>query len=1457
MNEKKYYLGLDIGTNSVGWAVTDYNYKLIKKHKRIKDLQTGKVIKSGQYLWGVRLFEDAKPSSERRQYRANRRRLARRKWRINILREIFKPHIDKIDPTFFDRLDNSSYHFEDKNKNARATYLLFNDHKYTDKEFYKKYPTIYHLRKALLENKEQFDLREVYLAIAHIIKYRGNFLTQQNISEASDYKIDSTYIYNSFNKLKDIIDSINEENNSDVILENINCSNEQADKLFDLFQKESGKLRLLDGEKEIFNLNNGKDKFIISLFRLINGAEEKVSSFDFNETIDSEIDSEEELNIKINFSKDDFETVTLRQLEDILSNDLLAIIKEAKNIYDLRLNINILGGEPNISNSMVNIYETHKNQLKELKRLFKKYAPDEKKNFFNLLDGSTGTYANYINKEKLEKADKKLSKDEMYSKIKKIFDLNNIEKDTWKLKEICTPEDKQILRQITLEINNQKYLNKQNSKDNGTLPYQLNENELRKIIENQKEYYPFLADKDKKYLDPTKEDYKLISLLKFKIPYYVGPLSTKHNSPNKWAIRQENSDSQKIYPWNFNDVVNVKKSAEEFINRMTNSCTYIYTEKALPKCSLIYQRYELLNEINTWLINGEPIKKEDKEYIIENVYLKTKKPTKKIILEELKKKYKDGEITISTSNAKELSSEDLHATLSSWIDMADDRAFGKQLFNDNNLQEKAEKIIKTITLFEDKALVKETMEEMKLSSKQIKYFLSLNYKNWGKLSEKLLTGLKTETENTSTGELINNSIMDLLEETNQNFGEIYESKNKYDFKEQVKTINNANKEEIDNIIDAQYLNNPMKKAVRQTLKLISELKKVLHIDCFAGYFIESTRHKEKSKRTVSRKQQVLEKYKSAIEQLKKENNDNELNNLNTLYNELTTKDSLDQKKLYLYYLQQGKSVYSGKPINLDKLETDYDVDHIIPRAKLVDNSFENLVLVERDLNNKKGDKYPISSSIITEEGRKWIRTLNKLNLMSTEKMNKILRPESRPLTDDELTGFVNRQLTTTNQSVKAVREILEQTEKNSNGKEPNIVYSKANLVSEFRKTFDLYKNRDLNNYHHAHDAYLNIVVGNTYNKIFTNLYNIQLLRNSYDAYEGMRLDVEHFFRRDLYSDPYNTTRIWHKSGYYDKDNNKWIEDETDDGDINTVKKYIYTARPLITYATYTQPGIFKKASIHPVKDKEAMFPLKQHFPFNSENWQQKYGGYNNLTAAYFLLICSDKISKKKVEKQYSLETIPKYLDIKVQGNINSPEIIKYLTEQIKINNPVVITKCLIRTIIDLKNKEDFTRVLISGKTNDSINYISGEELVVDKQYNEILHQISKLFENTTLEKLKEATNLQYKLLNIDDNTLDKLFDYFCTTIFTKSKLYNIPSFNTAIKVFKDNQTTFKELDKLNKCYIILQILKMFMSLSADLSIFNKTKTGAKIFKNKKLQSGTRIIQTSYTGLYETIICTIP
>ena len=41
-----YYLGLDIGTNSVGWAVTDENYNIERFKKK--------------NMWGIRLFDEAK-----------------------------------------------------------------------------------------------------------------------------------------------------------------------------------------------------------------------------------------------------------------------------------------------------------------------------------------------------------------------------------------------------------------------------------------------------------------------------------------------------------------------------------------------------------------------------------------------------------------------------------------------------------------------------------------------------------------------------------------------------------------------------------------------------------------------------------------------------------------------------------------------------------------------------------------------------------------------------------------------------------------------------------------------------------------------------------------------------------------------------------------------------------------------------------------------------------------------------------------------------------------------------------------------------------------------------------------------------------------------------------------------------------------------------------------------------
>ena len=65
-----------------------------------------------------------------------------------------------------------------------------NGKRFTDKEFYKRYPTIYYLRKELTE-KPADDIRFLYLALHNIIKRRGHFLYEgdygDNISIASSY----------------------------------------------------------------------------------------------------------------------------------------------------------------------------------------------------------------------------------------------------------------------------------------------------------------------------------------------------------------------------------------------------------------------------------------------------------------------------------------------------------------------------------------------------------------------------------------------------------------------------------------------------------------------------------------------------------------------------------------------------------------------------------------------------------------------------------------------------------------------------------------------------------------------------------------------------------------------------------------------------------------------------------------------------------------------------------------------------------------------------------------------------------------------------------------------------------------------------------------------------------------------------------------------------------------------
>lgn len=87
--------------------------------------------------------------------------------------------------------------------------------------------------------------------------------------------------------------------------------------------------------------------------------------------------------------------------------------------------------------------------------------------------------------------------------------------------------------------------------------------------------------------------------------------------------------------------------------------------------------------------------------------------------------------------------------------------------------------------------------------------------------------------------------------------------------------------------------------------------------------------------------------------------------------------------------------------------------------------------------------------------------LLKMGLISKKKYDRLTR--TGDFTDDELAGFISRQLVETRQSSKTVVELLGRLMPDS-----RIVQVKAGITSEFRRhDLNVLKSRRVNDYHHA------------------------------------------------------------------------------------------------------------------------------------------------------------------------------------------------------------------------------------------------------------------------------------------------------------------------------------------------------------------------------------------------------
>lgn len=1351
-----YYLGLDMGTSSVGWAVTDKNYRLLRAKR--KD------------LWGIREFDEAETAVDRRTHRISRRRRQREVVRIGLLKEYFHDAVFQKDSLFFQRLENSKYHIEDKDEAVRNKNGLFHDENYCDSDYFKEFPTIFHLRKELIENRSPHDVRLVYLALLNMFKHRGHFLN--NSLSDSDSQRSMREVYIAFcNALEELAD----EYDTDISFPSDVSSEEIEERLSN---RDFSRTRKAEELADLLNISK-KEKSKTAFIKAICGLKVNAALLFMGLHI------EDDNKVEICFSEFGYEE-KVPEIMDALGEKYYGIVELMKEMYDIGVLANIMKGYTYLSEARVAEYEKHSNDLKILKNVVKKYKSKEEYDrlFRSDTNGSYSAYVNSFNSGKKTRRNMKdRTRESLYKNLKKLLsEIQSGDKD---------------IDYVLSEIEKETFLPKQLTASNGVIPNQVHVREMKKILGNAEQYLDFLKERDESNLSVSE---RILQLFSFQIPYYVGP--TNENSKTGWVIRREQG---KILPWNIEQKIDMKQTSEAFISKMVKRCSYLNDEKVLPKASLLYESFCVLNEINNICIDGERIPVSLKQDIYNELFKRGKAVTKKKLVEFLRAQ---GVIEDET----QVSGIDIaiHNSLSTYGKFK--AVFGEKI-DEDACQRMIEDIVFWCTIYGDsKRFLKEQMEEKyreKLTDAQIKRILGFKFKDWGNLSKEFL---ELSGCDKTTGEV--RTLIRSMWETNYNLMELINAK-EYSYKEELenrsitalKTLSEVEAEDL----DEYYFSAPVKRMVWQTLQIIRELEKVLGAPP-ERLFIEMTRNEDKQKlRKASRKQKFLELYKS-IEKEEKTGRD--------WKGEIERADAsgkLKSKKMYLYLTQKGRCMYTGESIDIEQLFNDnlYDIDHIYPRHFVKDDNLDNnLVLVKKTVNAHKSDTYPLEGAIYKSQKNMW-KQLLKQKLITEEKYKRLTG--RNPFSDEQKAGFIARQLVETSQGTKGVADILKQVLP-----ETNIIYSKASNVSEFRATRKIWKSRSVNDFHHAHDAYLNIVVGNVYFTKFT--------QNPLNF-------IQKDYAKDAKKNQYNLSRMFDWD-VIRGDQTAWIASKKGEGEtsgtIATVKEMLSRNTPLMTRLSFEGHGGIANETLYSAKKASP----KKYIPLKiSDSKMQdvtRYGGFTSVSTAYFFLV-EHELKGKKVR---TLETVPVYLKEKIEAE---PVALRhYCIDMLGLANPDIrIRKIKLQSLL----KKDGYFVHISGKTGERIILRNAVNLCLRPAWVEYIKKLDKYAESGQLDDIL----CQVKNIELYEELLEKHTVGIC------AKRPN-PVGEKLVK----KKEVFEELELRQQCEVLIQILKLSSigaAAFADLSLLQEAPICGKMLMQKKINGAEelQLIHQSVTGLFESRI----
>jgi CRISPR-associated endonuclease Csn1 len=767
-------------------------------------------------------------------------------------------------------------------------------------------------------------------------------------------------------------------------------------------------------------------------------------------------------------------------------------------------------------------------------------------------------------------------------------------------------------------------------------------------------------------------------------------------------------------------------------------------------------------------------------------------------------------------------------------------ASGKTSLTDDDMLKllpKIEEAILSITVLpDDKEMLRERIATIfsdelldgTLNDEGIKKIANFNFTKWGNFSNKLLDGIRADVGGRQL------TIIDALWETNQNFMELAAGSGTFAPKISEYQEQNGIKS-TEELIDSSYASVPVKRACRQAIKIVHELESI--IGCKpAKVFIEAPRSHEDSKRTDDRKRQLSKIYdgiKSDVQNYKATKED--LKNYENA--------DLKPKAVYLYFLQNGRCAYSGESLDIGSLTTTCDIDHIVPQTMLKDDSFDNLVLVKKELNRAKSDTYPLNTVAAINFASMlaiW-KAWHKNGMMSDKKLRSLTRTT---LTMDEIAGFINRQLVETSQTTKMVMDILKLVMPDT-----DIVYQKAETVAEFKREWAHYegetkdgrfvpildengekklkrmikpqfiKVRDLNDLHHAKDAYLNIVVGNVYATKFTNNPRAWLRSKYQDKAEAVKLNM----RTVMYDD-----RKVLEDG--SRGEVKSLADGNgiivwDEECLQTVIKTYERNDILVSVRAFAKHGAIFDQNLLKFEEGKIRFPIKKGMDV------KKYGGYSGSYSVYFAYIKTARGKKR-------FAAIP----LRNESNPN-----QYLNEEFP-GCEVLLPRVPFKSTLLVKGHP----VTLDGSSGTNMMCSNYKNLMLSNSDASYLAKILKAKDRITATR---GYLIDEKYDRISANKNAALYRKFVDL--AKSQYNNRPNVTGVIQFLEENRDEFLRLELTDQVTMLVNILKLFQrvpfsSSAVDCSLLGgKKNTGNTQFST--YEEDIKLIIPSVTGLYKKVI----